>query len=66
MLDVVLLTVDNVYDMIDPPCTLRVHLLTDKIVFASQFSKEICNLMGLKQLGQAPLDDGRLRTGLRG
>ena len=54
VLDIVPLTVDNVYDMIDPgPGTLRVHLLTDKIVFASQFSKEICNLMGLKQLGCA-------------
>jgi virulence factor Mce-like protein len=54
VIDVVPLTVDNVYDMIDPGAgTLRVHLLTDKIVFASQFSKEICNLMGLKQLGCA-------------
>ncbi|MUL67457.1 mammalian cell entry protein [Mycobacterium sp. CBMA 234] len=54
ILDVAPLTVDNIYNMIDPNAgSIRVHLMTDKMLFNSQMSKEICNLMGLKQLGCA-------------
>ncbi|OCB46197.1 mammalian cell entry protein [Mycobacterium vulneris] len=53
-LDLAPLTVDNFYNIIDPVAgSARVHLLTDKVILNSQFSKEICNLMGLKQLGCA-------------
>ncbi|MGB8406113.1 MAG: MCE family protein [Mycobacterium sp.] len=54
ILDVAPLTVDNIYNVIDPNAgSIRVHLMTDKLLFNSQMSKEICNLMGLKQLGCA-------------
>ncbi|KAA0077422.1 MCE family protein [Mycolicibacterium sp. P9-64] len=54
VLDVAPLTVNNIYDMIDPDAgSIRVHMLLDKVLFNSQYSKEICNLMGLKQLGCA-------------
>lgn len=54
LLDVGPLTVDNIYNMIDPNAgSIRVHLMTDKMLFNSQMSKEVCNLMGLKQLGCA-------------
>ena len=53
-LDVGPLAVDNMYNIVDDTAgSLRVHLLVDKIVLNSQFGKEICNLMGLKQLGCA-------------
>lgn len=53
-LDVGPMAVDNVYNVVDPVAgSLRVHLLTDKVLLNSQFGKEICNLMGLKQLGCA-------------
>ncbi|OBK91101.1 MCE family protein [Mycolicibacter sinensis] len=53
-LDVGPLMVDNIYDVIDPVAgSLRLHLLTDKVFLNSQFGKEICNLMGLKQLACA-------------
>ncbi len=54
VLDVAPLTVDNIYNVIDPNAgSIRVHLMTDKLLFNSQMSKEVCNLMGLKQLGCA-------------
>ncbi len=54
ILDVGPLTVDNIYNVIDPQAgSIRVHLMTDKLLFNSQMSKEVCNLMGLKQLGCA-------------
>ncbi|OBJ69438.1 MCE family protein [Mycobacterium sp. 1274756.6] len=54
LLDVAPLTVDNIYRIIDPVAgSLRAHALVDKIVFNGQFAKEMCNLMGLKQLGCA-------------
>lgn len=51
-LDLAPLTVDNVYNAIDPNAgSLRVHGLVDKVLFNSQMTKEICNLLGLRQLG---------------
>ncbi|WP_102144401.1 MCE family protein [Mycobacterium hubeiense] len=53
-LDVAPLTIDNLYNIIDPVAgSARAHVVTDKVIFNSQFGKEICNLMGLKQLGCA-------------
>lgn len=53
-LDVAPLGVDNIYNAIDPVAgSLRAHALLDKIIVNSQFTKEVCNLMGLKQLGCA-------------
>lgn len=54
VLDVGPLAVDNIYRMIDPVGgSIRVHLMIDKLLFNSQMGKEVCNLMGLKQLGCA-------------
>lgn len=53
-LDVAPLLVDNLYNSIDENAgSFRVHVLVDKMLFNSQYTKEICNLMGLKQLGCA-------------
>lgn len=53
-LDVLPLTIDNLYNVLDPVGgSIRVHLLTDKILANGQLNKELCNLMGLKQLGCA-------------
>ncbi|MGV0636241.1 MCE family protein [Mycolicibacillus trivialis] len=53
-LDVAPLFVDNLYNIIDPVGgSLRVHLLVAKTIMNSQFGKEICNLMGLRQLACA-------------
>ena len=50
--DVLPLMMDNFYNAIDPVNgSMRVHALIDKILFDSQFTKEVCNLMGLRQLG---------------
>ncbi|MFV0495301.1 MCE family protein [Mycobacterium sp.] len=50
-LDVAPLTVDNLYNIIDPVGgSARVHGLPDKFILNGQFGKEFCNLMGLKQL----------------
>jgi phospholipid/cholesterol/gamma-HCH transport system substrate-binding protein len=50
--DVLPLMIDNFYNAIDPVNgSLRVHALIDKILFDSQFTKEVCNVMGLRQLG---------------
>lgn len=50
--DVLPLMIDNFYNAIDPVNgALRVHALIDKILFDSQFTKEVCNVMGLRQLG---------------
>lgn len=54
VLDVAPLTVDNLYNTIDPQAgSIRIHVLLDKVLFNGQLSKEICNLMGLKQLSCA-------------
>lgn len=53
-LDVLPLTVDNFYNVIDPVGgSIRAHLVTDKALVNNQLTKELCNLMGLKQLGCA-------------
>lgn len=50
--DVLPLLLENVYNAIDPNNgSVRVHALVDKMVFDSQMTKEVCNLMGLRQLG---------------
>jgi ABC-type transporter Mla subunit MlaD len=52
--DVAPLTIDNVYNAIDTNAgSLRIHFLPDKILFNGQFAKEVCNLIGEKQLGCA-------------
>ena len=44
--------VDNIYNSIDQKNgALRVHVLTDKVLFDTQTLKEVCNMMGLRQLG---------------
>jgi len=54
ILDVGPLFVDNFYNIIDEEAgSLRAHLLVGKTLFNSQFGKEICNLMGLRQLACA-------------
>lgn len=51
-LDLAPLTADNVYNAIDDKAgSLRVHGLIDKVLFNGQMTKEVCNLMGLRQLG---------------
>jgi virulence factor Mce-like protein len=50
--DVAPLAIDNVYNAIDANAgSLRVHALSDKILFDGQMAKEVCNLIGDKQLG---------------
>jgi hypothetical protein len=44
--------VENLYNIVDQDNgALRTRLLTDKLLFESQTAKEICNMMGLRQLG---------------
>lgn len=52
VLDLGPMVVDNVYNSIDQANgAIRGHGLVDRIVFDSQWTKEVCNLMGLRQLG---------------
>lgn len=52
--DVAPLAIDNAYNAIDANAgSLRIHFLPDKILFNGQFAKEVCNLVGAKQLGCA-------------
>ncbi|WP_036368210.1 MCE family protein [Mycolicibacterium austroafricanum] len=52
--DVAPLAIDNVYNITDPNAgVLRMHALADKILFDSQFGKEVCNLINKTQLGCA-------------
>lgn len=52
LLDVAPLLADNAYNMIDRANgAVRARFLTDRLIFDSQYTKEICNLMGLRQLG---------------
>ncbi len=52
LLDVAPLVADNAYNMIDRANgSVRARFLTDRLLFGSQYTKEICNLMGLRQLG---------------
>lgn len=51
-LDLTPMTLDNLYNAIDRTNgSVRVHVLTDKVLFDSQTVKEVCNMMGLRQLG---------------
>lgn len=51
-LDLAPLTLDNIYNAIDRQNgAVRVHVLTDKVLFDTQTVKEMCNMMGLRQLG---------------
>ena len=52
LLDVAPMLADNAYNMIDRANgAVRARFLTDRLLFDSQYTKEICNLMGLRQLG---------------
>jgi phospholipid/cholesterol/gamma-HCH transport system substrate-binding protein len=52
LLDLGPLVADNAYNMVDRENgAVRAHFLTDRLLFDSQYTKEICNLMGLRQLG---------------
>ncbi len=52
LLDLAPMVADNIYNSIDQANgAVRGHALVDKIVFDSQWTKEVCNLMGLRQLG---------------
>ena len=51
-LDLTPLTLDNLYNAIDNKNgALRVHVLIDKVLFDTSTVKEMCNMMGLRQLG---------------
>ncbi|WP_457095077.1 MlaD family protein [Mycobacteroides abscessus] len=51
-IDVQPLAWDNMYNAVDHDNRrLRVRFMTDRLVFESQMDKEICNMMGLRQLG---------------
>lgn len=50
--DVLPLMADNLYNAIDQRNgAIRAHFLADRMVFDSQMAKEVCNMMGLRQLG---------------
>ncbi|MFA4081381.1 MCE family protein [Mycobacteroides salmoniphilum] len=52
--DVAPLAIDNLYNAIDTNAgSFRVHGLVDKTLFNGQLAKEVCNLIGDKQLGCA-------------
>ncbi|MFV8053961.1 MCE family protein [Mycobacterium sp. 48b] len=52
LLDVAPMTLDNLYNITDKKNgALRVKVLTDRVLFDNQFIKEVCNVMGLRQLG---------------
>ncbi len=51
-LDLTPMTLDNLYNAIDQNNgSVRVHVLVDKVLFETQTVKEVCNMMGLRQLG---------------
>ena len=53
-LDLMPLLTDNVYNMIDhEKNAMRAHPVLDKVELNGQFTKEVCNLLGMKQLGCA-------------
>lgn len=52
LLDVAPMTLDNLYNAIDQVNgAVRLRVLTDRVLFESQTIKEVCNMMGLRQLG---------------
>lgn len=51
-LDVLPLTLENVYNAIDRENgNLRIRLMTDRVLFETQHIKEMCNILRLRQLG---------------
>lgn len=51
-LDLAPMTLDNIYNIIDQRNgAIRAKVLTDKALFDTQTLKEVCNMMGLRQLG---------------
>ncbi|WP_078307087.1 MULTISPECIES: MCE family protein [unclassified Mycobacterium] len=51
-IDVQPLAWDNMYNVVDQDNKrLRIRFMTDRLLFESQMDKEICNMMGLRQLG---------------
>jgi virulence factor Mce-like protein len=51
-LDLAPMTLDNLYNIIDQNNgAVRVKVLTDRVLFDTQTIKEVCNMMGLRQLG---------------
>lgn len=52
LLDLLPMTLENIYNTIDRDNgAIRIHALVDKILIDSQGTKEICNMMHLRQLG---------------
>lgn len=52
LLDLTPMTLDNMYNIVDQENgSARVRLISDKLLFESSTVKEICNMMGLRQLG---------------
>ncbi|MCV7075129.1 MCE family protein [Mycobacterium szulgai] len=52
ILDLAPLVADNGYNAIDRANgSVRAHFLTDRMIFDSQVVKEVCKMMGLRQLG---------------
>ncbi len=50
--DLLPMMADNVYNIVDPiNNVVRAHVPVDRLLFDTQAAKEICNLMGLRQLG---------------
>ncbi len=65
-IDVAPLAVENLYNTVDQDNgSFRARFLTDKLLFESQTGKEICNLMGLRQLGLQHRHVAGLRPRLR-
>ncbi|MGO4442055.1 MCE family protein [Mycobacterium sp. 2YAF39] len=51
-LDLAPMTLDNLYNIVDQNNgAVRVKVLTDRVLFDTQTIKEVCNMMGLRQLG---------------
>lgn len=51
-LDVAPMTLDNLYNAVDQKNgAVRARVIVDKVLFESQTVKEVCNMMGLRQLG---------------
>jgi virulence factor Mce-like protein len=51
-LDVAPMTLDNLYNTVDQVNgSVRVRVMTDRVLFESATIKEVCNMMGLRQLG---------------
>lgn len=51
-IDLTPMTLDNLYNIVDQTNgSARAHVLVDKVLFDSQTVKEMCNMMGLRQLG---------------